>query len=66
MKMPRVDRWIVVEFVGVSFLGVGVWAQWGAQWACMLWGVLFIGVSFLHAVMTMVLARARAAGHTEG
>jgi len=64
MKIPHVDQWIVIEFVGASLLGGGVWAQWGAQWACILWGVLLLSVSLLRGVMTMVLARA--AGHTEG
>ncbi len=43
------DRWTVVEAAGAGLLGGGVWAQWGAPWACMLWGSLLLTVAGLAA-----------------
>ena len=44
------DRWDVIPLSGAGLLGGGVWGQWGPSWACMLWGVLLLGVAILHAV----------------
>lgn len=46
----RIDRWILVEVAGAGLLGGGVWAQWGAPWALMLWGALLLAVASLRAV----------------
>ena len=56
--MKRPDRWTVVELLGAGLLGGGVWAQWGPQWACMLWGLLLLGVAALRAATEMMIARA--------
>ena len=60
ITIPRIDRWTVVELLGAALLGAGVWAQWGPQWACMLWGVLLLGMSLLRGVMMIT----RSARHT--
>ncbi len=44
------DRWDTIVAAGAGLLGGGIWAQWGATWACMLWGVLLLGMATLHAV----------------
>jgi hypothetical protein len=48
--LGRIDPWNVVEVVGAALLGGGVWAEWGPQWACMLWGSLLLMASTVRAV----------------
>lgn len=48
----NIDRWDGLTALGAALLGGGVWAQWGAASACMLWGVLLIGLALLHAANT--------------
>ena len=50
MTRPNVDRWDVVELVGAALIGGGVWAEWGPQWACILWGALLLGMALLRGV----------------
>jgi hypothetical protein len=48
----KIDRWDGLTAAGAALLGGGVWAQWGAAWASMLWGLLLIGLALLHAANT--------------
>jgi len=43
------DRWNAMALVAMSALGGGVWGQWGAPWAFMLWGVLLLVPYVVHA-----------------
>lgn len=47
--MKNIDRWDLLTAAGAALLGGGVWAQWGAPWACMLWGGLLIALAGFHA-----------------
>ncbi len=47
---PAVDKWDVVELAGAALLGGGIWAEWGPEWACMVWGGLLLGQAQLRAV----------------
>lgn len=50
MDLIKLDRWDLIETAGAALLGGGVWAKWGPEWACMLWGVLLLGLSLLRSV----------------
>lgn len=54
----HVDVWLLVELAGAGLLGGGVWAKWGAPWACMLWGLLLLGLAALQAALTARIDRA--------
>lgn len=56
--MKPLDAWLLVEVAGAALLGGGVWAQWGAPWACMLWGALLLALAAVQAAL--------AAGRREG
>ena len=51
-RLKSIDRWDWLTAAGAGLLGGGVWAQWGAPWACMLWGLLLILVALLHEANT--------------
>jgi hypothetical protein len=51
------DRWTVVELVGAALLVGGVWAQWGAPWACMLLGALLLIVAGIAARQSAAVQR---------
>jgi hypothetical protein len=51
-SLKIMDRWDGLTAAGAALLGGGVWAQWGATWACMLWGSLLIVLALLHAANT--------------
>lgn len=44
-----IDRWDALSFTGSGLLGGGVWWNWGPGWACMLWGLVLLGIAGLHA-----------------
>lgn len=48
-----IDRWDGLTAAGAALLGGGIWAQWGAAWAFMLWGSLLIVLALLHAANTV-------------
>ena len=50
--LKNIDRWDGLTTTGAGLLGGGVWAQWGAPWACMLWGALLITLALVHAANT--------------
>lgn len=58
-KIPKVDRWTLVEIAGAALMGAGVWVEWGPQWACMLWGGLLLALATLRAVMALYLTNRR-------
>jgi len=43
------DAWDGIAIAGVALTGGGVWSMWGAPWACILWGILLLGVAAVHA-----------------
>ncbi len=49
--LAQIDRWTLVELAGAGLLGGGVWAEWGAPQACMLWGVLLLAVVALRGAL---------------
>jgi hypothetical protein len=48
--LKSIDRWDGLTAAGAGLLGGGVWAQWGATWACMLWGLTLLVVALIHEV----------------
>ena len=58
LKSILPDRWTVVELTGAGLLGGGVWAQWGASWACIVWGALLL-------IVATIAARLSAPARTE-
>lgn len=48
-SLAAVDRWDVLTLCGAGLLAGGVWAQWGAPWACMLSGGMMLGTVAIHA-----------------
>ena len=49
--LAQIDRWTLVELAGAGLLGGGVWAEWGAPWACMFWGGLLLAVVALRGAL---------------
>lgn len=48
-RLPQDAGWDVLTLVGAGLLGGGVWALWGAPWACILWGGMLLSLCGLRA-----------------